>query len=56
MHGGETKGTHKYKVEDIEGIIINEDDIEMWDTEACLDNAMADIEAEIKQKLGGTHG
>jgi hypothetical protein len=23
---------------------------------ACLDNAMADIEAEIKTKLGGTHG
>jgi hypothetical protein len=52
-HGGETKGTHKYKVEDKEGIIINEDDIEMWDTQACLDNAMADIEAEIKTKLGG---
>jgi hypothetical protein len=49
-HGGETKGTHKYKVEDKEGIIINEDDIEMWDTQACLDNAMADIEAEIKTK------
>jgi hypothetical protein len=29
---------------------------EMWDTQACLDNAMADIEAEIKAKLGGTHG
>jgi hypothetical protein len=55
-HGGETKGTHKYKVEDKEGIIINEDDIEMWDSQACLDNAMADIEAEIKAKLGGTHG
>jgi hypothetical protein len=50
MHGGETKGTHKYKVEDIEGIIINEDNIEMWDSEACLDNAIADIEAEIKAK------
>jgi hypothetical protein len=49
-HGGETKGTHKYKVEDKEGIIINEDDTEMWDTQACLDNAMADIEAEIKTK------
>jgi hypothetical protein len=23
---------------------------EMWDTQACLDNAMADIEAEIKAK------
>jgi ATP-dependent protease HslVU (ClpYQ) ATPase subunit len=40
-HGGETKGTHKYKVEDSEGIIINEDNTEMWDTEACLDNAMS---------------
>jgi hypothetical protein len=50
------KGTHRYKVIDKEEIIINEDDTEMWDTQACLDNAMADIEAEIKQKLGGTHG
>jgi hypothetical protein len=55
-HGGETKGTHRYKVIDKEEVIINEDDTEMWDTQACLDNAMADIEAEIKQKLGGTHG
>jgi hypothetical protein len=23
---------------------------EMWDTQACLDNAIADIEAEIKTK------
>jgi hypothetical protein len=55
-YGGETKGTHRYKVIDKEEVIINEDDTEMWDTQACLDNAMADIEAEIKQKLGGTHG
>ena len=48
-HGGETKGTHRYKVLDKEEVIINEDDTEMWDTQACLDNAMADIEAEIKQ-------
>jgi hypothetical protein len=46
-HGGETKGTHRYKVLDKEEVIINEDDTEMWDTQACLDNAMADIEEVI---------
>ena len=49
-HGGETKGTHRYKVIDKEEVIINEDDTEMWDTQACMDNAMADIEAEEEQK------
>jgi hypothetical protein len=29
---------------------------EMWDSQACLDNAMADVEAEIKAKLGGMYG
>jgi len=49
-HGGETKGTHRYKVLDKEEVIINEDDTDMWDTQACMDNAMADIEAEEEQK------
>lgn len=47
----EVKGTHKYTIYDKNGELIDEDDQNMWDTQACLDNAMNEIEHDINSKI-----
>ena len=46
----EIKGTHKYTIHDKDGELIDEDDQNMWDAEACIDNAINEIEHDIKDK------
>jgi len=49
----DVKGTHKYKINDKDGNLVDEDDSNMWDTQACLDNAMNEIEHYIKRDNNG---
>ena len=50
-YAGEIKGTHKWTIHDKDGKLIDYDDQNMWDTQACLDNAMNEIENYIKRDL-----
>ena len=52
-HAGEIKGTHKWKIHDKDGKFIDQDDLNMWDTQACLDNAINEIEHYIKRDNNG---
>jgi len=41
-------GTHAYKIFDKKNELIYEDKTSMWDTQACLENARADVDVDIK--------
>jgi hypothetical protein len=45
-------GTHAYKVFDKKNELIYEDKTSMWDTQACLENARADVDVDIKEQAG----
>ena len=50
-HAGEIKGTHKWTIHDKDGKLLDQDDQNMWDTQACLDNEMNEIEHIINDNL-----
>jgi len=48
LKAGEVKGTHKYTIHNKDGELLEEDDQNMWDAQACLDNAIHEIDLKIR--------